>query len=329
MSKENFLNILKNFSHKIKVLFFQKDTLIFLIFLLIATFVWFLHTSNRQREIKIPFVIEHKGIPRNVLVSSKLPSKIEVKIEDVGSKIFEYAFAKKPTIVVDWSSLISKEKDVAFYSKEQLEQEVGRFIYSSSSISSIPSGIEVKYKWQVAKKIPVRLASDIKLLSQQTLLDSITIVPDSVVAYGDMQLLDTLEVLYLEPISQELENGNNVLNLKIAEKNNLTFSEKEVVVTIPIELVTEKTLEIPISQINFPENIILHTFPSVVKVSFFVSVSNFKKVTAEDFSVLIDYNLLKHNTSKKQIIDVVCNNSNASNVSFYPHEIEFLLEEVK
>ncbi len=329
MSKENFLNILKNISHKIKVLFFQKDTLIFLIFLLIATFVWFLHTSNRQREIKIPFVVEHKGIPRNILVSSKLPSKIEVKIEDVGSKIFEYAFAKQPTVVVDWSSLISKEREIAFFSKEQLEQEVGRFIYSSSSILSIPSGIEMKYKWQVAKKIPVRLASSVKLLPQQTLLDSITIVPDSVVAYGDMRLLDTLKVVYLEPISQELENGNNVLNLKIAEKNNLTFSESEVVVTIPIELVTEKTLEIPISQINFPENIILHTFPSIVKVSFFVSVSNFKKVTADDFNVLVDYNLLKFNTSKKQTIDVVSKNPKASNVSFYPHEIEFLLEEVK
>lgn len=329
MSKERILNILKEFFHKIKVSFFQKDTLIFLIFLVIATFIWFLHTSNRQRTIKIPFVVEHKGISQSVRVSNQLPDKIDVKIEDEGNKIFEYAFSQQPTIVVDWSNLISKEKDVAFFSKEQLEQKVRKFIYSSSNIVSIPNGIELKYKFQGAKKVPVKLTSMLQLLPQQTLLDSISILPDSVFAYGDVQFLDTLQAVYLEPIKQELVNGDNLLNLEIEKPKNLTFSEKSVAVSIPIELITEKTLEIPISRINFPTNIILHTFPSTIRVSFSVSVSNFKKVKAEDFSVKLDYNMLKDNISKKQNIEVECKNPKASNVNFYPREIEFLLEEIK
>lgn len=329
MSKERFLNILKNVFHKIKVLFFQKDTLIFLIFLTIATFIWFLHTSNRRRAIKIPFTLEHKGIPSSILLSEDLPNKVEVKIEDVGNKIFEYAFSQQPTIIIDWSNLISHEKEVALFSKEQLEQEARRFIYSSSTITSMPNGIEMKYKWQGSKKVPVKLPSEPQLLPQQTLLDSISFSPDSVVAYGEVQLLDNLEVAYLEPIKQELTNGNNVLQLNIKTPKNLTFSEKVIEVTIPIELITEKTLEIPISKLNFPTNIVLHTFPSTVKVSFSVSVSNFKKVNTEDFSIVMDYNDLKNNVSKKQSIKVECKNPKVSNVSFYPREVEFLLEELK
>lgn len=329
MSKEKFLNILKEVFNKIKVSFFQKDTLIFLIFLLIATFIWFSHTSNHQRAIKIPVMVEHKGIPQSVRVSNRLPDKIEVKIEDEGNKIFEYAFSQPSTIVVDWSKLISKEKEVAFFPKEQLEQEVRKYIYSSSNILSIPNGIELKYKLQGVKKVPVKLASEVQLLPQQTLFDSISIVPDSVIAYGDVQFLDTLTAVYLEPIKQELVNGKNLLNLKIEKPKNLTFSKKSIAVSIPIELITEKTLEIPISRVNFPTNIILHTFPSTIKVSFSVSVSNFKKVRAEDFSVKLDYNTLKNNISKKQNIEVECKNPQASNISFYPREIEFLLEEIK
>ena len=314
-----------------------------MIFLTIATFIWFLHTSNRQRAIKIPFTLEHKGIPSSILLSEDLPNKVEVKIIDSREEFFIKNYDGTLTqntrslessnndskLFYNNSNLISQEKEVALFSKEQLEQEARRFIYSSSTITSIPNGIEIKYKWQGSKKVPVKLPSEPQLLPQQTLLDSISFSPDSVVAYGEVQLLDNLEVAYLEPIKQELTNGNNVLQLNIKTPKNLTFSEKVIEVTIPIELITEKTLEIPISKLNFPTNIVLHTFPSTVKVSFSVSVSNFKKVNTEDFSIVMDYNDLKNNVSKKQSIKVECKNPKVSNVSFYPREVEFLLEELK
>jgi hypothetical protein len=43
----------------------------------------------------------------------------------------------------------------------------------------------------------------------------------------------------------------------------------------------------------------------------------------------MDYNDLKNNVSKKQSIKVECKNPKVSNVSFYPREVEFLLEELK
>ena len=64
---------------------------------------------------------------------------------------------------------------------------------------------------------------------------------------------------------------------------------EKVKVTIPTDLLVEKTIEIPIVGTDFPPNKRLRTFPSKVTVRFLIAFHRFRNVDEDDFFLEVPY----------------------------------------
>ena len=94
---------------------------------------------------------------------------------------------------------------------------------------------------------------------------------------------------------------------------------------IPVEKFTEKELEIPVQIKNKPENVNIKFFPSEVKITFMVGLSEFEDINAADFSAVVDYNtvLLKKENPE---VEIEKKPSNIEILRISPDRVEYLIE---
>jgi hypothetical protein len=77
------------------------------------------------------------------------------------------------------------------------------------------------------------------------------------------------------------------------------------------DILTEESVDVPISAVNMPQGKVLRTFPSKVSVRFTVGASMFRMIKPEQFKVIADYNDLTAHPSDK------CN----IYLRVYPHNV--------
>lgn len=85
----------------------------------------------------------------------------------------------------------------------------------------------------------------------------------------------------------------------MAHKRGLKIIPDKITLTLFPDILTEEVMEVPIRAINTPEGKVLRTFPARVKIRFTVGASMFRKVKAENFLVVVDYNDIAAHPSDK------------------------------
>ena len=97
---------------------------------------------------------------------------------------------------------------------------------------------------------------------------------------------------------------------------------------LPVDIYTEKTVEVPLQGINFPPDKVLRAFPSKVQVTFQVGLGRFRQVTAEDFHLFVTYEELLQLGSDKYTVRLRSVPEGVSNIRFNPSQLDFLIEQI-
>ena len=98
-------------------------------------------------------------------------------------------------------------------------------------------------------------------------------------------------------------------------------------VTFLMDIFAEKSVEVSVLGINFPEDKMLRTFPSKVNVSFQVGLKQFKSINSEDFVVVVDYKDLKENGTEKCNPILLQSPENVNHVRINPQAIDYIIEQ--
>ena len=94
-----------------------------------------------------------------------------------------------------------------------------------------------------------------------------------------------------------------------------------------VDMYSEKTVEVPVQGVNFPEDKLLRTFPSKVQVTFQIGLRQFKTVNAEDFTVVVDYQTLEREKSEKCKPVLQKSPANVNLIRVAPAEIDYIIEQ--
>ena len=73
MNIQRFLEYIKRQGNKVATFFKSRDVVTFLLFFLLALFMWYSYTASTQREISKKIPIKYIGIPQNVSLEKRLP----------------------------------------------------------------------------------------------------------------------------------------------------------------------------------------------------------------------------------------------------------------
>lgn len=303
-----------------------KKILTFSFFVIIAAILWFMQVYNQFFETSISIPIKYVSVPDSIIFQDSLPSQITLRIKDNGFSMFKYYFKKRDTLRLDVSAIINSSSSKVLQGST-FDMYVRKALPSSTQILNYdPLRISFNYSILEYKKIPVVFDGQINLSPGYFLNSDIKIVPDSVTAYAARPDLDKLMFAYTVSDTVSGLSSDKVIPYKLVSLKNIKFVPDVVDIDVPVEAYTQKNVEIPVECINLPENLNIKFFPSKVKLSFFVGVSEVDSIKMKDFSVAIDYDGIKDSKQASVPVRITSSPSYVRNLTISPPNVEFIFE---
>lgn len=306
-----------------------REFLLFLFFVFVASAFWILQTLNDSYETEVTIPLRLKNLPDNVVLTEEFPKQIELTVKDKGTVLVNYMFGQGfVPLSIDFDDYSQKGDHVRILSDELQKKVAGQLAVSTTLLDIAPDTLELIYTRGEGKKLPVRLAG-VVTAGRQYYLAGRQLKPDSVMLYAPNAILDTLNAAYTLPLHLTEVSDTVHQQLGIQPIKGARFIPDVVAVSLYADILTEKTVSVPVTGIGFPADRQLKTFPSKVNVTFQVGGHRFKDITADDFRIEISYEeLLQQAANGRCQLRVTEMPSGVNHVRIAPNSVEFLIEQI-
>jgi hypothetical protein len=171
-----------------------KSMLAFLFFLLVAFIFWlmlFFQKQNIEGTYRVP--LKYTNIPEDVVFDNPLPAYIDVSVSDNGAEIFRLDIRKKDSLEIDFASLT--EDGTTLIQGEQFRQLLrGKFASGTIIRGYYPMTLSLATSKLESKELTVAFDGELTTSRANLVADSVTFIPETVMAYGSKESLDKLKV---------------------------------------------------------------------------------------------------------------------------------------
>ena len=319
-SVRNILKTVRNF------LFsgLNKEFLIFLFFLALSGAFWLLMTLNEtmEREFKIPMRLT--GVPRNAVITGELPDTVRVTVRDKGFTLVTYDF--RP-LVFRFSNYADEDEGKGMIPLTDVQKQVLSQMYGSSKLLQVkPGQFDFFFTYGTSKKVPVVFRGKITT-SKSYYLAHTEFYPSMVTVYANKQQLDKLQTVEIEPFNYRNLQDTIRQAVKIKKIRGVKIVPPTVRLSVYPDVLTEETIDVPITAINMPPGMVLRTFPSKVTVRFTIGASLFRTIKPNLFKVVVDYEELAANPSDKCTLQLRSVPRSVSKASLEIDRVDYLLEQ--
>lgn len=305
----------------------SREFFIFLFFFLIASGFWLLQTLNNDYETEFSIPVRLKGVPDDVVITSEPVSEVRIRVKDKGTVLLNYMLGKSfYPITLDFSDYKGKDNVVQVYASQYGKKVISQLNTSTNLITMKPDTLEYIFSTGTSKRLPVRLQGKVSAGRQYYLADTI-FRPDSVLAYAPAGMLDTVSVVYTQWINVENVDDTLFQRVSLQKQKGVKLVPSSVEMMLPVDMYTEKTVEVPLIGVGFPANKVLRTFPSKVQVTFQVGLSHFRQIDSNDFSIQLAYDELLKLGSDKYTVKLKKIPTDVSQVRINPSQVDFLIEQ--
>ena len=287
-----------------------------------------------EREFSIP--LRMMGVPRNVVVTSDLDSVVRFTVRDKGYMIAYYSLDDTfRSIYVDYKTY-SDGRSKGDVPIADLQRQIYLQLSKSSKIASVKAGkFSFSFNFGRHKKVPVRLLGTVTP-GDNYYLARVDFTPDSVQVYAARNVLDSIQTVYTE--RQQITNFTDVkeLTVDLRKFTNAKCVPSRVKMKLYPDVLTEETVEVPIEAINMPDNKVMRTFPSKVKVKFVVGAyrmrsmpknAETKELLPIGFRVVVNYEEIEKSNKEKCPVYVISSPNGVRNVRPEVNMVDYLIEQ--
>lgn len=304
----------------------SKEFLIFLCFVMVSFGFWGLKMldDNYQTEFSIPLKL--KNVPQDIIITSELQNEIKVRVEDRGTVLMNYMLGRSfLPVSIDFEEYQKLGPNVLIPQAELAKRVSAQLNTSTKLITLIPDSIGFIYSEGQMKKVPVVPSGKISAAIQYY-ISEIKVSPDSVTVYAPQYVLNNIQSAYTNPLNCENITEGIKHNIAIKKIEGAKFKPSQCDVEISVDMYAEKTIEVQVEGVGFPNGKTLRTFPSKVQITFQVGLKDYQSVTASDFNISVDYNDLKINKEKIKL-KAKSYTDKVSHIKINPSEVDYLIEE--
>ena len=303
-----------------------REFLVFLFFLFVAFIFWYLMTMNHEYEMTYTVKLELKNLPNGMMLTKPLPKEMKVVLKDKGDKLVEYkARGKMKSLALDYRQH-KATGCTAIYGAELEKLLSGKLASSTQIISTSLDTLKYYVADARGVKLPVHLRGAITA-GVQYAIDRVALSPDSVTVFAAHQVVDTLTAVYTPYVRcVELTDSMEQTIRLGSDEWGVCYSPSEVLLSVAVSPYVSKSVQVPIEGYMFPYGQQLKTFPSKAKVTFRVSLDDFRQVAEQDFKILVRHSQIRDNVSGK--VELVLNEmpDNITDVVIEPSEVDYLIE---
>lgn len=309
----------------------NKNSLIFLFFLLISSLFWLLNELNKKAVSDIKFPVRYNNFIDNKVLVNELPSILTIKIQASGYTLLKYKLSTKLVpLTLDMKSYVFKQKknssEYILLTKDLHGRIKRRFTNEMEILDILPDTLTFIFDEMVRKKLPIIPDIKYSLARQYLLIDKIRTYPDSIVASGPASILDTLKGVYTVQVTYADLKRAVTEEIEIESIPGVTVSLEDVELTIPVEQFTEASFKVPIKAGNLPDSLVLRTFPNQVTLTCVSGLGTFENISSDLFWVEVDYESISKSISNKLKVNVVSYPEFVQAVRIHPTYVDFIIE---
>ena len=327
-----FLNRISHLSLKDKNAF-RKKAMIFSFFLLLSVIFWFMNALSKNYTTDIKYPVVYRKFPDDKVLIGDLPEYLTLNVNAHGYTLLRYSLSSRNIPLVFnvrsfYLNQSTRQDSSVYYIETRYAREYfAKQLSSEFQILEIkPDSLYFRFARVVSKKIPVFVDLTYLLDKQLIIRSNPEVVPDSVLISGPDYIIDTLYQVSTKKSDIGLIKQNASVNLELNKPKNTKLMPEQVTVKFDVEKFTEKTLQIPIEVINMPDTTKLKTFPSIVKVTCQVGLSEYDKLHASMFSAVVDFAEAQTGLSNKIVVEITRQPEFIKSLKYTPRTVEYLIE---
>ena len=306
----------------------NKEFLIFLFFLLLSGAFWLMMALNEtyEEELKVP--VRLVGIPRNAVMTDEPADTVKVTVRDKGFTLVTYKYGHwlRP-LTFKFATYANEDQGHGVILAADIIKQVQSQLYGSSKRLSVkPEKLDFYFTYGASKKVPVRFRGKIST-SKSYYLAHTEFSPMMVTAYANKKVLDELKYVEIEPFNYRNLQDTIRRNVRLQKIRGVKLVPSTVRLSVYPDVLTEESIEVPVSAVNMPAGMVLRTFPSRVTVRFTIGASQFRMIRPEQFNVVVDYQTLAENPSDKCTLQLRSVPSSVSKAKLELDKVDYLLEQ--
>ncbi len=301
----------------------------FLICLTIATSLWFLNALSKSYTTTLSYPVKYINPPGNQFLANTPASEFEITVEAYGFTLLRHkmAFSFSPVLLnltTIQQNVADHSKQIALRTDDLIKQIAGQISKEVKIIDIRPEVITLVLDSLRTKKVNINPVVELDLMPQYFLIDSIVLNPPVVEITGPAATIDTIWTLRTESLSFNEVNTSIQQVVRIVSPENTTLSDDKVTMYIHVEKFTEKEIRLPVRAKNTPEGSQVKLFPSEVKVTFLINLSEYNNIDEESFTAFVDLNNSDNRETLKVLLDHAP--SEIKMVKVTPEYVEYLIE---
>lgn len=303
----------------------RRDVLTFLLFVVIATLVWYGHAMQSVRNTRVPVLIQYTGKPDAIgLKAPGLPDTVMIEVRDAGARLNTYH--RDPLhLTIDLHSYIHGEKGRIYIPSDALRRSISDILQGTSRlIETQPEYITCDFFTEQEKSVLLVFRGDLKTANEYQIIGQPTLARKRMKIFGDEKTLSAIDTLYTEP--QDLSEISDTIRVRCAIEvpQGIRAEEDSVDLCIIAERFTEKKFTIPVHIKGVPEGYHIRLFPKEVEVSVRVGMNHFSQVKANDIHASCAYSPER---TDKLDVEISYTNPYITAAWAYPGVVEFILEQ--
>ena len=272
----------------------EKRLNVFVLFLFLSFLISLLVKLSNNYTQTLNFEFSPTGLKSNEVIISEVPKSINVTISGRGFELLKY-YIEKPVIEVDFSQLRKNNTQYVWSESEQLDKIINHFDSKIVVKSINPDTVVFPFDSQFIKKVPVIVVVNPTFAVGFDLIDDFRSSPDSITVTGPESMLKIINSVSTKKI--ELNEINSAVDFPVElnispSLSQLNFSHQSVSVVANVGKFTEGMVNVPVTIVNVPEDLIINFFPKEISVVFYSSLEAYANINEADFIVECDFNLL-------------------------------------
>ena len=306
----------------------NKEFLIFLFFLGLSGSFWLMMSLNETYEQEFDVPVRLVGVPRNAVVTGDLPDTVRIVVRDKGFTLVTYKYGKwfKP-LQFKFASYADEDQGHGSVPNAEVVKLIQSQLTGSSKLLSVkPDKLDFYFTYGASKQVPVKFRGKIST-SKTYYLAHTEFLPGVVTVYANKKQLEQLKYVEIEPFNYRNLQDTIHKTVRLQKIRGVKMVPATVRLSVYPDVLTEETVDVPVTAINMPAGMVLRMFPSRVTVRFSVGASLFRTIKPEQFKVVVDYNELVEHPSDKCTLQLRSVPHTVSKARLDVDKVDYLLEQ--
>lgn len=302
---------------------------------MVSTVIWYLSKLSHEYSTSLNYPIRYESLPKGKVLIGEPPRKIQLKVKAFGYTLLKCKIGSALSpIELDLNKHLSYS-----YEGSKVKQFVLTYRLRNSVIKQLGSeilleGIEpdtliLELTDVASKKVLVKPKVEFHFEQQYMQSGYLDIEPDSITISGPKSLIDTVNEVTTKEVKFKNLNQKVSKTVSLIPINQVSFSKRNVLISLPVEKYTEITVKVPVNCSNQPDSLRLLFMPKTVDVKCNVVLSKYFTLTPVMFKADVDYTQISSSLSKRLKVKLTTLPEFVSLVDYSPKYVEYIIEKRK